>query len=321
VNCRPIDKILFPIENPISYLNLHNENDILPFYELPNLKTSTRINLEEYLEEGKFFQGDIVLMDDQKEIFEFNGRHNDGIVKSLQTGILNESYRWPKDMKGYVIVPYRIAEYFGEKVTFFWIFFSYRSILASNQVEEIMFAMRYLQAYTCIRFVKMSNEYDFINIISGKGCYSNLGKTGGPQDVSLQRNGCLVRGIIMHELIHALGYGKPTLLLKFVLINLKLFLDHMHNHADRDKYIEIRWQNIQDDSIHNFEKDDDRDFGNFGTNYDYRSVMHYEPRAFSKNGHETIVPRNSFFKNIIGQREYLSYGDAKRINNMYKCFQ
>jgi hypothetical protein len=95
----------------------------------------------------------------------------------------------------------------------------------------------------------------------------------------------------------------------------------MHNHADRDKYIEIRWQNVRNDSLHNFEKDDERDFGNFGTNYDYRSVMHYEKNAFSKNGQETIVARNPFFRNIIGQREHLSFGDAKRINNMYECFQ
>lgn len=47
--------------------------------------------------------------------------------------------------------------------------------------------------------------------------------------------------------------------------------------------------------------------------------MHYNDKAFSKNGKETIVPKNRRYKNIIGQRIGLSRGDAARINNMYKC--
>jgi Astacin (Peptidase family M12A) len=35
-----------------------------------------------------------------------------------------------------------------------------------------------------------------------------MGKIGGQQDLSLQKNGCFSRGTIIHEFIHALGYGK-----------------------------------------------------------------------------------------------------------------
>ena len=68
--------------------------------------------------------------------------------------------------------------------------------------------MRYLEAYTCVRFVERSYEDNFVHIISDDGCYSYLGMTGGPQVLSLQEPGCLGRGTIIHELIHALGYGK-----------------------------------------------------------------------------------------------------------------
>lgn len=47
--------------------------------------------------------------------------------------------------------------------------------------------------------------------------------------------------------------------------------------------------------------------------------MHYNPKAFSKNGKETIVAKDATFNGKIGQRRGLSRGDAERINNMYGC--
>lgn len=47
--------------------------------------------------------------------------------------------------------------------------------------------------------------------------------------------------------------------------------------------------------------------------------MHYNPKAFSKNGEFTIVPKDLTFKDKIGQRRGLSPGDAQRIKNMYGC--
>lgn len=93
----------------------------------------------------------------------------------------------------------------------------------------------------------------------------------------------------------------------------------MHSHAGRDKFVEIKFRNIKEDTISNFDKVDPSLFSNFGTEYDLFSVMHYDSKAFSKNGQETIVPRNRRFAKVIGQREGLSEGDIQRINNMYEC--
>lgn len=161
--------------------------------------------------------------------------------------------------------------------------------------------MKDIEKHTCIRFKKRTIEEDFVDIISSNGCSSHLGKIGGRQGLSLNKNGCIHKGIIMHELIHALGY------------------DHMHSHSERDKFIEIVWDNISPRTVSNFDKVDPKKFSNFGTGYDLYSVMHYDSMAFSKNHKETIVPRNRRYKKIIGQRVGLSAGDAIRINNMYKC--
>lgn len=66
--------------------------------------------------------------------------------------------------------------------------------------------MRDIEKFTCIRFVSRTNEKDYVKIISGDGCYSQLGKVGSMQELSLQKNGCIYRGTIIHELIHAIGY-------------------------------------------------------------------------------------------------------------------
>uniref|UniRef100_A0A0M3JCS5 Metalloendopeptidase n=1 Tax=Anisakis simplex TaxID=6269 RepID=A0A0M3JCS5_ANISI len=54
-----------------------------------------------------------------------------------------------------------------------------------------------------------------------------------------------------------------------------------------------------------------------GTPYDYKSVMHYDSTAFSKNGQPTIEPKASGTK--LGQREGFSQNDIKKINILYEC--
>jgi hypothetical protein len=161
--------------------------------------------------------------------------------------------------------------------------------------------MRGIESKTCVRFVPRTNQNDYIRIISGGGCYSSLGRRGGRQDVSLQRNGCVSKGTVMHELIHALGYH------------------HMQTNADRDRYVRINYEHIAPNMRYNFDKVNPRSFGNFGTPYDYLSIMHYGRRAFSSNGRDTITPLNSSYLNKIGTGQDLSLGDIARLRNMYQC--
>lgn len=56
------------------------------------------------LEQGKYFQGDIMLYDDQKEILDKLASDNSSL--GTRTGIISEEYRWPKDRFGLVRVPF-----------------------------------------------------------------------------------------------------------------------------------------------------------------------------------------------------------------------
>lgn len=61
---------------------------------------------------------------------------------------------------------------------------------------------------------------------STRRCFSLLGRIGQKQVLSLQRIGCVRKGIIQHELLHALGFY------------------HEHTRSDRDQYVRINEENV-----------------------------------------------------------------------------
>lgn len=159
-----------------------------------------------------------------------------------------------------------------------------------------------MEKYTCIRFTPYSFDSDFIWFKDLSGCYSYVGRIGGAQEISLDRPGCVERGTIQHEVIHALGYT------------------HMQNHIDRDKYVKINWDNIKPSERSNFKKVDKWKYSNFNTPYDYYSVMHYDLDNFAINKqYVTLRPLETKYRNIVGKQTIISRGDARRINRMYKC--
>ncbi|VDM76247.1 unnamed protein product [Strongylus vulgaris] len=153
---------------------------------------------------------------------------------------------------------------------------------------------------TCIRFQKRNGEKDFLNIVKGVGCYSQVGRTGGKQEISLGR-GCLFHEIIVHELMHSVGFW------------------HEHSRADRDEHINILWENILPGMASQFDKISAALQDTQGEKYDYRSIMHYDSTAFSRNGKNTIEPVEEGFTDVIGSANDLSQLDIVKINKLYQC--
>lgn len=142
----------------------------------------------------------------------------------------------------------------------------------------------------------LTNNSDFVEFVDGPSCASWVGRQGGPQDLWV--SSLCSTGSMIHEIGHAIG------------------LLHEHTRADRDQYIKINWENVQDDKRFNFEINENFD-KNYGA-YDYGSIMHYGEYYFSANGQPTIQAINAPEGVAIGQRERTSSGDIQAVNDMYR---
>ena len=64
------------------------------------------------------------------------------------------------------------------------------------------------------------------------------------------------KGIIIHELGHAIGF------------------QHEQTRPDRNDHVRINFENIKDDMEYNFQQYSSSVVNDYGVSYDYKSVMH-----------------------------------------------
>ncbi|RNA04665.1 Zinc metallo ase nas-4 [Brachionus plicatilis] len=199
---------------------------------------------------------------------------------------LLESQKWTNG-----IVPYIIDKSYSA--------YSYLIILSG--MREIEDSTR-TNGKDCIKFVQRTTETTYLRIFNGDGCWSYVGKRfTGAQNLSLKiptkesPGSCINIDTVIHELLHALGFH------------------HEHQRPDRDNYIKIIWDKIYKNATRQFQVlSNGLDLG-FG--YDYNSIMHYLPDAFSIDGSPTIVPLQSGLQ----QNRQLTQKDVAEVRKFYRC--
>ncbi|XP_031565641.1 uncharacterized protein LOC116300825 [Actinia tenebrosa] len=134
-------------------------------------------------------------------------------------------------------------------------------------------------------------------------CSSMIGKMyfkAGKQRVSIGKN-CEQPGTILHELVHAIGFW------------------HEQSRPDRDKYVRINYENIASGFSDQFDKFDWQTIDDLGKDYDFKSIMHYDRFAYSKNQLPTIEAIHDPNLKFGNQKKRLSESDVIEINALYDC--
>lgn len=164
----------------------------------------------------------------------------------------------------------------------------------------------------CIDFVEVTNPTDndwekgILRIVNTGGCSSYIGRTWmsnqnpNGQLVTLGP-GCVSTGVIQHEFYHAMGF------------------DHEQTRSDRDDYVNIKFENIEDDMEYNFYKNDATDHHVMAESpYDFWSVMQYSSYSFSMNGGATITKKTDDQPFPV-QRVKASSMDVYQLCKIYDC--
>lgn len=233
------------------------------------------------------FEGDMVLSREQELVLERAAITEDGLAmdrEPLDSAIVGRNYRWPNNT-----IP-----------------FEFSAEVPAHVAAKVRRVLAVLQAKldSCLVFEETSMPATRVVVVAPEEpfCDSLVGHQGkGTQALHLGP-GCIGAATIHHEFLHAAG------------------VYHQQSRSDRDKYVQIVWENIKTGQGHNFKKYNTWEANNFGVPYDSSSVMHYPAYAFGKAFGKTTI------KSLDGRKvggcvgvDCLTPGDVLLVKRMYKC--
>ncbi len=168
--------------------------------------------------------------------------------------------------------------------------------------ERLETALNYWNLNAPIFFKHRNNEDDYVIFVDNgdDGSKSHIGMIFGPQHIFIDRDA--EYGSIVHEMGHTVG------------------LIHEHTRSDRNDYLEVHWENIDDRDWTDLQIFD-LNFKRFPSSinvgpFDFSSIMLYGSYAGSKDL-ESPVLKTKDDKTFQAQRTALSYWDIKTLEELY----
>ncbi|XP_055335871.1 zinc metalloproteinase nas-13-like isoform X2 [Paramacrobiotus metropolitanus] len=169
--------------------------------------------------------------------------------------------------------------------------------------QRILNVLRTIERRTdnCLTFKSRTNEEEYISIIpAGRGCMAHVGRFPGRVTEIRLGSECIKDGIILHELLHALGFY------------------HEQNRPDRDEFVQVFPENIKADMY-------DANYAvlphmpTHGLQYDYESILHYAAWDFAKSRDKPAIIPKIRSPVRMGQRKWLSTMDVTKLQMAYGC--
>lgn len=181
------------------------------------------------------------------------------------------------------------------------------------KIEHILFQIQSILSVandTCIQFTPREQELDYILFMDNGDCSSSVGYAKGINKISLSKE-CITTEVVMHEIMHRLGF------------------DHEHSRHDRDKFIDVNFNNIVNSkkgkNDFNFEINTKTKYSEFELSpYDFFSITHYNSDALQKSKNQpTIVSKIpallSKNNQIEVERRFFSAIDIIQVQSLYNC--
>uniref|UniRef100_A0A0N4Z5I2 Metalloendopeptidase n=1 Tax=Parastrongyloides trichosuri TaxID=131310 RepID=A0A0N4Z5I2_PARTI len=179
---------------------------------------------------------------------------------------------------------------------------------SANLTTNVTIAVEKIQNQTCINFKKVDNRSDLFNNTDGNAllfrysdsCYAVFGKDGNKKKSFVNiTNDCDSPYEIQLLLASALG------------------VNYEHLRLDRNDYIKMQWQNIDNETRYFFKN---RGYENFSkslnVSYNFGSGFHLGAYTYSKEGRRAFKLYDKKYYDTLGQKS-LDFSDYKLLNNYY----
>ncbi|CEF69886.1 Astacin-like metalloendopeptidase [Strongyloides ratti] len=181
--------------------------------------------------------------------------------------------------------------------------FNYYIDKAIKLTKDIDTAFKHIWHYTCFEFTKhedypdkngmvfrySKNESYFTYAFNKRLAYVYL------NDECLKNTGC-----VKHYIAFAFGL-QPEI-----------------NRYDRGKYVEMLWDNLEDDGKSFYKREDGTKTRILNTAFDFGSIMMPSQSYKAKKGKKAFnILAEPEYENMVGQRGEFSHNDLKKLNDMY----
>ena len=142
----------------------------------------------------------------------------------------------------------------------------------SNTENELKAALREIEEHTTVQFIHRTWQPTYIKFVDSPGNSSDIGMNTN-QGENLVKIHNKLQKTIVHETLHRIGFG------------------HEHNRPDRDKYLNIYWNNMSNPAGTQYQK---HTTSNYETDYgpfDYNSILIYD--SWDSGNGKIVMTRKS----------------------------